>query len=203
MIVAILAAEAAFWVFLLGGLGLRYLAGTRRAGSAVLAVVPLADLALVALVGIDVVRGAEPTRAHAFAVVYLGVTVAFGRPLVRGVDAWFRYRFAGGPRPSKPAKGSTAEVRALWHEWFRLVAAAATAAAGLLVLIALEGRPLPPTIEAAATHPCWAVLLLLAIVTAVWFLAGPAFAGRGDPALDEPRDERSTGDLPMCRVPPG
>lgn len=47
--------------------------------------------------------------------------------------------FAVGPKPFKAPRGSTAEVRAIWREWFRVVLAAALGAICLLVMIALEG----------------------------------------------------------------
>ncbi|GAA1487433.1 hypothetical protein [Brachybacterium sacelli] len=184
MIAAIIAAEVAFWVLLLAGLALRYLVRARRLSTLVLAAVPLVDLALLVLVAVDVMRGSPPTRPHAFAALYLGITVAFGHHIIQHTDAWFRYRFAGGPKPLKAPKGSTAEVRAIWREWFRVVLAAALGATCLLVMIALEGWHLPASVDDAAGHPYWATLLLLPIITAVWFLAGPAFAGRGDPARD-------------------
>lgn len=184
MIAAIIAAEVAFWVLLLGGLVLRYLLRARLLSTVVLAAVPLVDLALLILVTVDVMRGAEPTRPHGFAALYLGITIAFGHHIIQRTDAWFRYRFAGGPRPLKPPKGSTAEVRALWLEWFRVVLAAVIGAACLLVMIALEGWHVPASISSASTHPYWATLLLLPIITVVWFLAGPAFAGRGDSTRD-------------------
>jgi hypothetical protein len=182
VIVAILVAEAAFWIFLLGGLALRYLMKARRLSTVALAAVPLVDVVLVVLIASDAAQGAEPTQAHALATIYLGVTVAFGHPIIRRTDAWFRYRFVGGPKPIKPPKGSTAEVRALWREWLRVVVSALIAAACLLGMIALEGGHLPRSIADVADHPYWAALMLIAFIVAVWFLAGPAFAGRGRPA---------------------
>ena len=184
MIAAIITAEVAFWVLLLVGLALRYLVRARRLSAVALAAVPLVDLALLVLVAVDVGSGAPPTRPHAFAALYLGVTVAFGHHIIARTDAWFHYRFAGGPEPHKPPKGSTAEVRAIWREWFRVVVAAAIGAACLLVMIALEGWHVPASVDDAADHPYWATLLLLPTITVVWFLAGPAFAGRGDPTRD-------------------
>jgi hypothetical protein len=185
VIAAIIAAEVAFWVLLLGGLALRYLVRARRLSTLVLLAVPLVDLALLVLVAVDVLRGASPTQPHALAALYLGITVAFGHHIIQRTDAWFRHRFAGGPKPLKPPKGSTAEVRAIRREWFRVVLAATLGATCLLVMIALEGWHPPASVEDAARHPYWATLLLLPIVTAVWFLAGPAFAGRGNPARDQ------------------
>jgi hypothetical protein len=179
VIAAILAAEAAFWLVLVSGLLLRYVARAPRASTLVLASLPLVDLVLLALVAIDVAGGGEPTRAHAFAAMYLGFTVAFGRSVIAWADGWFRHRFAGGPRPAKPAKGSTAEVRAIWREWSRVVLGAAIAALCLLGMIALEGWHLPDWDDPTAIHPYWAAIHMLAIVVVVWFLAGPAFAGSG------------------------
>jgi hypothetical protein len=193
VIAAIIAAEVTFWALLLGGLALRYLVRVRRLSSVVLAAVPLVDLALVVLVAIDVLRGAEPTQAHALAAMYLGISVAFGPPIIRRADAWFRYRFADGPRPSKPPRGSSAAARALWREWIRLVFGALIAGACLLAMIVLEGRHVPTSLEEAATSPYWAGLLLLAMITFVWFLAGPAFAGRGDPSRDAPPENPLDG----------
>lgn len=78
-------------------------------------------------------------------------------------------------------------------EWFRVLLAAALGATCLLIMIALEGWHLPASVEDAVRHPYWATLLLLPIVTVVWFLAGPAFAGRGDPVRDKQAASPSTG----------
>ncbi|WP_299049934.1 hypothetical protein [uncultured Nocardioides sp.] len=179
MIAAIVAAEVAFWVFLLGGLTARYVLRLRRPSSVLLVCVPLVDVVLLLVVGVDVARGAEPTRAHALAAVYLGFTVAFGHSVVRWADVRFAHRFADGPAPSSPSKGSPAAVRALWVEWSRVVVASVLACGALLAMVAAGGEPVPTTLDEASTHPYWSTMLLLGLVTAIWFLAGPAFAGRG------------------------
>lgn len=194
MIAAIITAEVAFWVLLLGGLTLRYLVRSRRASSIALAAVPLVDLALIVFVSIDIARGAAPTQAHALAALYLGFTVAFGHSVIARTDAWFRHRFANGPKPTKPQKGSRAEVRAVWVEWGRVVLAAAIAAVGLGIMILVEGDPIPTSVEEAAQHPYWATLLLTGLITVIWFLAGPAFAGRGSDG-----DAETANDAPEHR----
>ncbi len=175
MIAAILAAEIAFWVFLAGGLLLRYVVRAHRLSTLALAAVPLVDLALLVFVTIDVAGGAEATRPHALATVYLGFTVAFGHRTIRWADRWFRYRFADGPRPVRAAKGA----RALWSEWARVVLAAAIAAACLALMIAVEGHGLPGSADEAFRHPYWSTMLQLGMIVVIWFLAGPAFAGPG------------------------
>jgi len=174
MITAIIGAEIAFWVLLFGGLALRYLASAGHLSSVVLAGVPLVDLSLVILVAVDVVGGAEPTGAHALAAVCLGFTVAFGHAIIGRMDAWFRYRFAGGLKPGKPVEGSTEYVRSFWVEWFRLLLAACIAAVCLLAMIALDGWHVPSSIDDAWDHPYWAALVILAIVSVAWFIFGPA-----------------------------
>lgn len=193
MIAAIVTAEVLFWAFLLGGLALRYLVRARRASTVALAAVPFVDVALLVFVTIDVARGADPSHAHALAAIYLGFTIAFGHSLVRWTDTHFRHRFAGGPAPTRPAKGSRAEVRATWIEWARVILAAAIASAGLAAMLMVEAGPIPTSIEDAAQHPYWATMLLLGVIVAIWFLAGPAFAGRGsDESSDQQTPEAST-----------
>ena len=177
IIAGILGAEAGFWIALVLALAARYLLRRRTLSTVLLWSLPVIDLALLAFVVIDLARGADPTPSHALAASYLGFTIAFGHPLIRWADAAFAHRFAGVARPPKPAKGSAAHVRALWVEWLRVVLAAAIAAAILAVLALVVRRdPLPPTLEAAGTNPLWAQMITLAVVVAVWFLAGPAFA---------------------------
>lgn len=179
MIVAIVAAEVAFWLVLAAGLTTRYVLRRQRLSGALLVCVPLVDVALLCFVAVDIARGAPPSQGHALAAVYLGVTVAFGHSLVRWADAHFRHRFAGGPKPVKPAKGSRAEVRALWIEWFRVVLAVGIAAVLLLVMIALDGFDIPTDKAELTANPYWSTMAVAGLVTVIWFLAGPAFAGRG------------------------
>lgn len=181
MIVAgIVGAEAAFWIVLGLALAARYLPRWRRTSAALLLALPLIDLTLLAFVVADLANGAEPTQSHALAASYLGFTVAFGHPLVRWADSRFAHRFAGAPRPAKPAKGSAAHVRALWVEWLRVLLASAIAVAVLALLaIVVRREPLPVSPDQAATNPLWAQMATLGIVVVVWFLAGPAFARVG------------------------
>ncbi|GGF30635.1 hypothetical protein GCM10011519_00070 [Marmoricola endophyticus] len=179
MIVAIAAAEVAFWVVLGAGLLSRYVLRRPGLSRVLLLCVPLVDVLLLAFVVIDIAAGAPPSQGHALAAIYLGVTVMFGHSMVAWADVRFRHRFAGGPAPVKPAKGSRDAVRALWVEWFRVVGAVAIAAVLVLGMIAVRGVGVPDGLDAASKDPYWGSLTLMAVVTAIWFLAGPAFAGRG------------------------
>lgn len=191
MVAAIIGAEIAFWVFVLGGFSLRYIVRAEKASTTALALVPFVDLVLVALVTTDLMLGGEPSRVHAVAAVYLGITVAFGKPIVRRTDQWFRYRFDGGPKPTKPKKGSREEVRALWVEWFRLLFGFVIATICILLMTVFDGTGIPASVEEASGSPFWSTILLMGVVAVIWFLAGPAFAGRGQPRVDT--ENRATG----------
>lgn len=64
---AIIGAEIAFWVLLVLGLLARYALKLKRTSTALLLSVPLADLVLIILVGLDLSRGSEPTSVHGLA----------------------------------------------------------------------------------------------------------------------------------------
>ncbi|MGC5166294.1 hypothetical protein [Luteimicrobium sp. DT211] len=181
ILAGIATSEVAFWVVLALALAARYVLRRDRLSTALLRTLPAIDLALLVFVATDLARHADPTSSHALAASYLGFTVAFGGPLVRWADARFAHRFAGGPRPVKPPKGSATYVRGLWLEWFRALAAAGISVAILTLLaLGIRHQPVPATLDDAAADPLWAHVVLLGIVVVVWFLAGPAFARRTD-----------------------
>ena len=77
IVALIIICEVAFWVLLVGGLALRYLAKAPRAGAAVLLCEPLLELVLLVVTAIDLRNGAEPDWKHGLAAVYIGFTVDF------------------------------------------------------------------------------------------------------------------------------
>ncbi|WP_408638346.1 hypothetical protein [Paenibacillus glufosinatiresistens] len=83
--------EAAFWVFIILGLLLRYVLGKKGLGMALLSLTPVLDLYLLVVAGVDLYNGATATLAHALAAVYIGVSIAFGRSMIRWADERFRY----------------------------------------------------------------------------------------------------------------
>ncbi|GHH53650.1 hypothetical protein [Streptomyces candidus] len=115
MIVAlIIACEVAFWILLLGGLSLRYLARMPRTGAAVLLCEPLLEVVLLVVTVIDLRNGAAPDWKHGLAAVYIGFTVAMGHRVITYMDVRFAHRYADGPPPVRPPKYGMA--RAV-HEW--------------------------------------------------------------------------------------
>lgn len=106
MIVAlIIACEVGFWVLLVAGLALRYLARMPRTGAVVLLMEPLLELILLIVTAIDLKNGAAADWKHGLAAVYIGFTVAYGHHTIKWVDGHFSHRFAGGPPPAKVGYG--------------------------------------------------------------------------------------------------
>ncbi|SHK04735.1 hypothetical protein SAMN05443637_102136 [Pseudonocardia thermophila] len=163
--------EFGFWALVVAGLAARYLLRLRRLSAALLVAVPLVDVVLVVAVLLDLHRGSPATAIHGLAAVYLGFSVAFGPALVRWADRHFAHRFAGGPKPHRPAKGSPERYRAVWQEWYRVVAAAAIASVTLLGMVVTVAGPEQ---EAAL----WWWIGRVWMVVGIWFLAGPAFERR-------------------------
>jgi hypothetical protein len=171
--------EFGLWALLGAGLVARYLLRLRRLGAVLLAAIPLTDVVLVVAVLLDLHRGAAATTIHGLAGIYLGFSVAFGPSMVRWADRHFAHRFAGGPKPHKPAKGSAEKYRAVWQEWYKVVSAAAIASVTLLGLIVTVAGP-------EQEGPLYGWIGRVWLVVGIWFLAGPAFEDR--PGADSGRD---------------
>ncbi|MFI2347195.1 hypothetical protein ACH492_09075 [Streptomyces sp. NPDC019443] len=127
IVTLIVICEVGFWVLLVAGLALRYLAKMPRLGAAVLLCEPLLEVILLAVTAIDVKNGAEPDWKHGLAAVYIGFTVALGHHTIKWVDAKFAHRFAGGPRPVKPPKYGAARTVHEWKTAIRWITAAVIA----------------------------------------------------------------------------
>lgn len=98
----IIGCEAGFWVLILAGLSMRYLFGKKKTGLILLAMTPAVDLILLAAAAADLYRGSEATQAHALAAVYIGVSIAFGKSMIKWADERFLYYIAKkGKRPEK------------------------------------------------------------------------------------------------------
>ncbi|CAM5510453.1 hypothetical protein GCM10010329_64430 [Streptomyces spiroverticillatus] len=132
MIVAlVVACEVAFWVLLLAGLALRYLAKMPRLGTAVLLCEPLLEVVLLVVTVLDLRNGARPDWKHGLAAVYIGFTVVMAHRTLRWLDVRFAHRYAGGPAPVKPPKYGWARAKHEWQSAGRWILACAIAA-GLL-----------------------------------------------------------------------
>ncbi|WP_433944891.1 hypothetical protein [Paenibacillus sp. SN-8-1] len=115
----IIGCEVAFWVFVLAGLSTRYLLKNKKLGGLLLLGTPIADLVLLAATAIDLKQGAEATVYHGIAAIYLGATIAFGHSMIMWADQQFAYRFAGGQKPKKKAKGGKEHARLERQGWYK------------------------------------------------------------------------------------
>jgi len=172
----IIASEVLFWVLLFGGLGARYLLRATRLSTALLLGVPAADLVLVTLTLVDLLRGSVPGNVHGLAAIYLGVSVAFGPYIVRRVDAWFSHRFAGGRPPEKLPESGPVRLRHEWQSMKRMLGAWALAVPLLLVMVAVSGWRVPGSLEQLfGTDPIWAWIGRLTALLVIWFVTGPVY----------------------------
>lgn len=170
VLLTILGCEVGFWVLVIGGLVLRYLIHAKRLSGYVLAAVPVLDVVLLVAVALDLHRGGEIGFAHRLAPIYLGVTIAFGRRLIRWADVRFAHWFADGPSPEKIPKSGPARVRHEWQDFGRWLIAAGIAAAMILALgfgVADDER----------RTELFAGFQSIGVITAIWFLTGPVWVG--------------------------
>ena len=87
----IIAAEIGFWVVIIAGLVTRYIFNKKRLGLFFLALTPVIDLILLLVTAADLYNGATATQVHAIAAIYLGVSIAFGKSMIRWADERFLY----------------------------------------------------------------------------------------------------------------
>ncbi|XBH21265.1 hypothetical protein V5R04_13755 [Jonesiaceae bacterium BS-20] len=169
IVFGIIACEIGFWVFLIGGLALRYLAKQQRASTLLLLALPLLDLALLGFISWDLVlNNAVAEFAHGLGAVYLGFTVAFGKQVISRTDAWFEHRFAGGPQPVTPPKEGLALVTYEWQQWLRMALCALISSAILGVIILVVNNP-------AQTQELLNWFGRIGLVTGVWLLGWPVW----------------------------
>ncbi|SNT43132.1 hypothetical protein SAMN05421642_11920 [Rhodococcoides kyotonense] len=166
VLITIAVCEVGFWVIVLGGLALRYLARLRRTSTFVLALLPVLDIVLIVAVALDLHRGGEVGFAHRLAGIYLGWTIMFAHSTVTWLDVRFAHRFAGGPAPIKPPKQGPAaysrEIRS-FVKWLGAAAIALVITFGLAATVADDE-------QAAALKD---VVQPIGIITAIWFVTAP------------------------------
>ncbi|MFE3599101.1 hypothetical protein [Streptomyces sp. NPDC059142] len=133
IVTLIIICEVGFWVLLAAGLALRYLAGMRRLGAAVLLLEPVLEIVLLAVTAVDLRNGAEPDWKHGLAALYIGYTVAYGHYTVAWLDGHAAHRLAGAPPPRKPPRYGAARARHEGKLWLRTLLGAGVAI-GLLQL---------------------------------------------------------------------
>ena len=183
MIGLIVACEIAFWVFVGAGLLARYPLRRPRLGLVLLLLAPVADVVLLVAAAVDLRRGATAELGHGLAVVYLGVSVAYGHRMIRWADVRFAHRFAGGPPPVR--LHGLAYARHCWGDVARTLLAAAIAAGVVWLLTAVAGDPARTTSLTSARS--WLlVVLAIDVVFAVSYTIWPRRPQSADASPREP-----------------
>ncbi|MNI19841.1 hypothetical protein D3C73_732880 [compost metagenome] len=135
----IVACEVAFWIFIIAGLLVRYRLRKEQLGNFLLLCTPIIDLILIVITVIDLQNGAQASFTHALAAIYVGVTVAYGKGMIKWADQRYLYMFAKGPKPmGKPKHG---KERAIYERigWYKHLLAYAIGSVLLLGMVYLVG----------------------------------------------------------------
>ncbi|MDI6629411.1 hypothetical protein [Rhodococcus cercidiphylli] len=177
--------EIGFWVLVIGGLCLRYLARMRRASTITLALLPVLDLVLIGAVALDLHRGGDVEFAHRLAGIYLGWTVVFSHSTVAWLDVRFAHQFAGGPAPVKAPKTGPQAYRKEIRGFVKWLVAATIA----LVITYGLAYTVADSEQAAALKT---VIQPLGVITFFWFVTGPLWvAGKHNSSSKDAAGERS------------
>lgn len=161
----IVGCEVAFWLVILAGLLVRYPLHRPRLGLALLACVPLVDLALLAATAVDLRSGATARVEHGVAAIYVGFSLAYGHSMIHWADVRFAHRFAAGPAPQR--LHGAAYTRHCWDDVVRTGIAAVIAGgltAGLVRWVGDPGRT-----GALSENYTWLGLVL--VVELLWALS--------------------------------
>ncbi|WP_456276232.1 hypothetical protein [Bacillus sp. AK128] len=89
----IVLAEICFWIFILLGLITRYIFKKEKISIWLLAATPLIDVMLLLFTFFDLKSGVKATTVHALAAIYIGVSIAFGKQMIKWADIRFQYYF--------------------------------------------------------------------------------------------------------------
>ncbi|MCG3087894.1 hypothetical protein [Sporosarcina cyprini] len=155
----IIACEIGFWVVILAGLITRYVFNKKRLGLFFLALTPVIDLLLLFVTASDLYNGAVATQIHALAAIYLGVSIAFGKSMIRWADERFLYYVKKqGTKPVK--KTGYAHARHSMKGSLQHVLAFIIGGTFLIAMIYLIG-------DAEKTEALFDMLRLWAIILAV------------------------------------
>lgn len=168
--VAIIVAEILFWVFLLGGLFLRYGLGWKKIGIFLLVLTPVVDLVLIALTYSDLSSGQDSSFFHGLSAFYVGFSIIFGHDVITAMDKKFQHRFHNngfddGGEEIHSGAGNYQEQLKLWKKsWI----ACAVSLILLGIGIAIVG------LAGAFWLIYWAIALLS--IPLLWWFIGPVRA---------------------------
>lgn len=85
--------EIYFWVFILLGLVTRYFLKKEKLSILLFGATPFIDLILLIFTVFDLKNGEKATFGHALAAIYIGVSIAYGKQMIKWADIHFQYYF--------------------------------------------------------------------------------------------------------------
>ncbi|MFS0639141.1 hypothetical protein AB1K84_25035 [Mesobacillus foraminis] len=91
--ILIILTEIGFWIFILAGLVMRYLLKKEKLSLWLFGMTPLIDLLLLLFTAFDLKNGADANFAHGLVAIYIGVSIAYGKQMIRWADRQFQYYF--------------------------------------------------------------------------------------------------------------
>jgi hypothetical protein len=165
----IVACEIAFWVVIGAGLFTRYIWKWQKLGLFFLALTPVVDFILLCVTTIDLYKGATATIAHGIATVYIGVSVAFGKSMIKWADERFQYYVL--KQGEKPRKLYGREyAKNYFKGWVRHVMAYMIGASMLLVMICFI-NDIERTMNLFRILKIWTIVLVIDfIITMSYFI---------------------------------
>lgn len=168
---AIIICEVLFWIFIISGLTARYIWRKESVGFILLAITPVVDLALLLLTGFDMYRGATATLAHGIAAIYIGISIAYGKSMIKWADEKFRYYILkSGQKPIKLSGQAFAKKN--FFNWVRHLFAYIIGA-GLLVVLTIWVDDAERTLALQQILRIWTLVLGIDLVITVSYFIWP------------------------------
>ncbi|MGW7976252.1 hypothetical protein BU116_08420 [Staphylococcus xylosus] len=171
IVILLIAAEILFWVFIVLGLISRYVMRREKLGLFFLVLTPVIDLTLVITMSLDLLNGAAATMPHGIAAVYIGVSIAFGKQMIRWADKRFKYFvLKTGERPIKATGIKHAKKYLI--SWIRHVFAYIIGTGLLWIIIGIVGYSGYLT---ALVHviKLWTLILVIDLLIALSYFIWP------------------------------
>jgi hypothetical protein len=167
----IVACEIAFWVVIGAGLFTRYIWKRQKLGLFFLALTPVVDFILLCVTSIDLYNGATATFAHGIAAVYIGVSIAFGKSMIKWADERFQYFVL--KQGEKPKKLYGIEyAKNYFKGWVRHVIAYIIGA-GMLVLMIYFIDDSEKTMNLLRILSVWTIVLVIDFIITISYFIWP------------------------------
>lgn len=171
IVILLITAEILFWVFIILGLISRYVMRREKLGLFFFVLTPVIDLTLVIIMSLDLLNGAAATMPHGIAAVYIGVSIAFGKQMIRWADERFKYFvLKTDERPVKTTGIKHAKKYLI--SWIRHVFAYTLGTGLLWIIIGIVGYA---DNVAALVHviKLWTLILMIDLLIALSYFIWP------------------------------